>query len=172
MIPLVKKPRRVFKSLCSKRRNRPRLAGTMRASIAADELLDPADDSVIEHHLNSVGMIRRLRQDSLNNSFRQLSCPLILLFNNTHFHANLNIRSRLAIHCLIITQGKTRPLCGFLEVRLRGAAVRAGPRVWNVLPSCSRRQVRFRISGFLVISVAANDAGIFSIRLHAGCAFL
>jgi hypothetical protein len=63
-----------------------------------DDFFDAADDSVIEHHFDAVWMSRRLGKNSLDDPFRQLSGALILFFNDTDFHARLNLRSCLAIH--------------------------------------------------------------------------
>src|SRR6185295_18083162 len=63
-----------------------------------DDFFDAANDAVIEHDFDAVRMIRRLCQDSLDDAFRQLSRSLILLFNDAHLHARLNLRSRWPIH--------------------------------------------------------------------------
>jgi hypothetical protein len=44
--------------------------------------------------------MRRVREDSLDDSFGELSRPLILLFHHAHFHTGFNLRSTLAIHSL------------------------------------------------------------------------
>jgi hypothetical protein len=44
--------------------------------------------------------MRRVREDSLDDSFREPSRPLILLFHYPHFHAGFNLRSTLSIHIL------------------------------------------------------------------------
>ena len=69
---------------------------------SADDLLYAPHDSIVEHHLDSVRMRRRLRENSLNDPFGQRSGSLVLLFDDAHFHSWLDARSVLAIHELLV----------------------------------------------------------------------
>ncbi len=52
-------------------------------------------------------VMRRVGKNSLNDSFGQLSSPLILLFQHTYPHARLDGRSRLSVHLIIIQRIKS-----------------------------------------------------------------
>ena len=67
-------------------------------ALGGDYLLHPSDNSIVQHDLDAVGMVRRVREDSLDDSFGKLPGPLILLLNNAHTHAGLDIGSVLAGH--------------------------------------------------------------------------
>ena len=64
------------------------------------------DDAIVEHHFDSVRMVWRFGEDSLNNAFCKLPCPLILLFDNADSHSAPNIRSCLTFHvCIVLMPG-------------------------------------------------------------------
>jgi len=42
--------------------------------------------------------MRRVREDALDDAFRQLTRSLILLLNDTYFHSRLDIGSILTVH--------------------------------------------------------------------------
>ena len=63
-----------------------------------DYLFHAPDDSILQHYFDAVGMVRRLRKDSLDDTFGKLSRPLVLLLNHPHLHARFDVRSVLAVH--------------------------------------------------------------------------
>ena len=63
-----------------------------------DDLFHPPDNSIFEHDLDTVGMVRRLCEDPLDDTFCQFAGSLILLLNHPHLHAGLDVRSVLAVH--------------------------------------------------------------------------
>ncbi len=70
-----------------------------------DNFLDSSNDSVVEHDLDAVRMVRGVGKYSLNDSFCEFPAGLVLLFNHAHLHSRLDLRSSLAIHDFIMAQG-------------------------------------------------------------------
>jgi hypothetical protein len=81
-----------------------------------DDFFDSPDDAAVEHHLDAVRMRWRICQNSLNDSFRQFSCSLILLFDDADSHSWLNLRTRLSIH-------------NYLDILMTSEYVRTSPAV-------------------------------------------
>src|SRR2546423_187953 len=77
----------------------PRLALT---GAAIDDLLDASDNSVVEHHLDAMRMVRRLRENPLHHAFSEGARALVLLFHDAHLHSRPDVRSRLPVHSEIL----------------------------------------------------------------------
>ena len=67
-----------------------------RAPGSRDDFFHPPDNPVFQHHLDPMRMRRRFRQEPLDDAFRELSRTLILLLNDAHAHARLDVRSDVA----------------------------------------------------------------------------
>jgi hypothetical protein len=63
-----------------------------------NNFLNASDDPVLQHDFDAMRMVRRLCQDSLDDTFRELAGPLILFFNDADLHAGFDIGSVLAVH--------------------------------------------------------------------------
>jgi len=44
-------------------------------------------------------MVRRFRENTLNDTFREFSRALILFLNNTNLHSRTDIGSVFSVHC-------------------------------------------------------------------------
>lgn len=64
----------------------------------SNNFLNTSNDSVLQHDFDAMRMVRRLCQDSLDDTFRELSGPLILFFNDADLHSGFDIGSVLAVH--------------------------------------------------------------------------
>ena len=70
----------------------------MEKSHHSKDLFHPSHNPTFQHDFDAVGVVGRLRQNSLDNTFGQLACPLILLLNDADYHSRLDIGSVLAVH--------------------------------------------------------------------------
>ena len=56
-------------------------------------LFHPAHNPTRQFDFDAVGMIGRFRQDSLNGSFGEFSCSLMVFLDHSHFGTDLDIFS-------------------------------------------------------------------------------
>jgi hypothetical protein len=74
------------------------------ASAFFDDFLDTPDNGVFEHDFDSVWMLGRVCENSLDDAFREFSGALVLLLHDVYPHAWSNLGSGLAIHRTIMTE--------------------------------------------------------------------
>ena len=67
-------------------------------SRGGQNFLNTAHDAVLEHYLDSVGMVRRLREDFLHRAFGQLAGSLILLFDDPDAKSRPYVGASLSVH--------------------------------------------------------------------------
>jgi hypothetical protein len=61
-------------------------------------LLHPADNSVLQHDFDPVRMIGRLGEQLLHDAFGQRSCALVLFFDHANAKPRLHVRANSSVH--------------------------------------------------------------------------
>jgi hypothetical protein len=61
--------------------------------MVVQDILNPPNTTIIQHHLYAVRVSRALRQDSRDNAFRPQARGLILFLHHAHMTARLNFGS-------------------------------------------------------------------------------
>jgi hypothetical protein len=85
-----------------------------------EDLLDPTDGTILQAHLDTVGMSRGFCENVQNCPFRQFAGTLILFLYNLHMCARFDIRAVVSIHAHILTVSLSLPAenCTYLSIPL------------------------------------------------------